>query len=237
MLGVAIMLLISPLGTHGAVYSPPWADALSFAYGSGAPGAGFNTTNAGNFAFQNLRDTGYKAWDTRNVGAGTAMSFAKSDAIWAFFGHGRAGAVMFYNGTSYSELVANSEITTGYTKVNLNSYSWTDLHDVRLMVFAACNTARDGKAGSLDDGNISRVAYIRKGVDSTLAFLELIYWPHIDVWGDAFFNRLRRTDDTINQAAVWAADMVEFKYFSTGGFDSWWTIGGSKKIKPVGYGT
>jgi hypothetical protein len=219
-------------------FNPPLADAFSFDYPDPWPGF-FLTYGAGNKARDNLKTTGYTAVNNRNSSAGFAMSWAKDDAVWAFFGHARPGAVLFYNGISFSELLANSDMTVikaGVAKVSLSAYTWNDLHDIRLMVFAGCNTGQDGKPGSLDDGNLSRVAFIRKGVDSTIAFNGLVHWPVVNGWGDAFFTRLRM-GDTVNQAAQMAVSMVVYSYGWEGGFDSWTTIGGNLKIKPAGYGS
>jgi hypothetical protein len=241
-----MLALILAIGTsasssvNAAQLNPPLADVFSFDYPDPWPGF-FLTYGAGDKARANLKDTGYTAFNNRNKSAGTAMTWAKDDAVWAFFGHARPGGVLFYHGdgTSYSELLANSDMTvikSGVAKVSLSSYTWNDLHDLRLMVFAGCNTAKDGKPGSLDDGNLSRVAFIRKGVDSTIAFQGLVHWPVINGWGDAFFARLRM-GDTVNQAAQMAVSMMIYSYGWEGGFDSWWTIGGTLKIKPAGYGS
>ncbi len=169
------------------------------------------------------------------------MTHANDDAVWAFFGHGREGAVLFYHSDTgeYSELVANTQIDAlggSVTREVLTYTPWQELHDLRLMVFAGCYTANDAAPGTLDDGNIGRVAVMRKYVDAIIAFQDLIYWPYMNTWADAFFTRLR-FGDTVNQAADMAVDMVWYSTGWTAGTESWWTIGGANRIKPVGYGS
>jgi hypothetical protein len=236
LLGAVTLLAALTTPALATQYSPPWADVFSFDYPNDATSKDLFTKVSGDKAVERLTATGYHAFDNNLVSASSSMgsAYAQSDAIWSFFGHGRAGAVLFWNGTQYSELLADSSmspLSSSWGKAYLGS----GLTKVRLMVFGACHTANNG-GGTLYLGNLQSNANAL-GVDSTLGFKDLIYWPQMDYWAWGFYQSLK-DGKTVDQAAVNAAGYVDYALgIGYWGTDTWKSTGGTKKTVPVGYGS
>jgi hypothetical protein len=235
---LVILLTIAALPVVAVQYSPPWADVFSFDYPNDSIGKGLPTKASGDYAVSKLNAAGYHAFDNNLVSAASSMNngYAQSDAVWAFFGHGKGGGVLFWNGTAYSDLLADSTVPPLNSTIAKAYLSPTaELGDIRLMVFAACHTANNGSQSGLYLGNLLSIANA-KGIDSSLGFRDLIYWPQMTFWSYAFFQGLN-DGKTVDQAAVSAMDYVSFTVGGYFGTDSWVTRGGSKKVIPAGYGS
>lgn len=234
-----LLLIVSVLPVSATVYSPPWADVFSFAYPNDATGKNLFTKVSGDNAVAQLTSAGYHSFDNNLVSASNAMGggYADSDAIWAHFGHGRAGAALFWDGANYSELLADSAMTVlnaAWGKQYLSGVN--GITDLRLMVFGECHTANNGNTTGIYHGNLLDSA-VARGVDSAIGFADLIYWPPMDYWSQSFFLTLKN-GHTVDESAVNAASYVLYAlgagYFGT---DSWRSRHGTTVIMPAGYGS
>ena len=181
---------------------------------------------------------GYHSFDDVNRSASTSMgsAWAKSDAVWAAIGHGATsgGGMLFYDGTNTSWLFATNHWPGG--GAYLSSQTHLEFHDIRLMAFLGCDTAKEGDPGGSYRGSLLRVAN-GLGVDSALGFMDTIYFPAFDWWPDAFFTRTRM-GDTVSQAAAMAVDMVTYSVGWDAGSSSWYVYaGGTVKLSPAAYGS
>lgn len=213
-------------------YSPPWADVFSFTYSD------WNSSRAGDWAVTELAAGGYKAFDDVDRSAATSMGsgYAKSDAVWVTIGHGLVGGggMLFDANGAQSWLYATTKWSGG--GAYLSSQTMSEFHDIRLMAFLGCETAKEGDRGGSYGGSLLRVAYSKLGVDSALGFKGTVYWPWFDYWPKAFFTRTRM-GDTVSQAAALAVDMTLVSTGTDAGSSSWYAYGGSVKLKPAAYGS
>ena len=235
---VLVAALAGTPAASAAQYSPPWAHVFSFAYPGDSTGDSLNTRTSGQNAVSQLDGAGYDGRDSTTISAYSALvSYGGNDAVWAHFGHSRAGAALFWNGSAYSEVMADANVS----KLNSN---WaveyikgkTTLKDIRHMAFAACNTA-DSAAPSAPypRGNLM-IAAESAGVDSSIGFYDLVYWPPMNWWARMYFERLRK-GDTVSAAAASARDYVLYATGAYFGTDLYSVRGGSTKLVPAAYGT
>jgi hypothetical protein len=233
-----VLCAVTVIPALATQYNPPWADVFSFAYPNDATGKGLYTKVSGDNAVAQLSGAGYHTFDNNLVSAIGSMggAYAQVDAVWAHLGHGRAGAALFWDGTQYSELMADSSmnpLSSSWGKAYITAV--TGLEDLRLMVFGECHTANNGTTTGLYHGNLLDAATAR-GVDSVLGFADLVYWPAMDYWSNAFFLTLRN-GHTVDESAVNAEGYVLYALGAYFGTDSWRTRHGTSKIMPVGYGS
>lgn len=181
--------------------------------------------------------------------AGAAWDDSRRSAVFGFFGHANAGIAQVDEGPTDPEdhfLVAGTIGDVGADNV----YFWSqllpflDLDDMRLAVFAGCDTANsDPYWGSW--GAIGR----EKGVDSVVGFTDLVYYPvncgaDCNHYGNYFWDRFSvyvQSGDTVGNALSKArADLVT-KEGSAGGWDKWYVSGAvpsptSVRLTPAGPG-
>jgi hypothetical protein len=231
--GILVALALAAGPALATQYSPPWADVFNFTYDN------LNTTRAGDWAVAELSTGGYHSFDDTNKSASVSMgsAYAKSDAVWAAIGHGNTagGGMLFWNGTSSSWLWATTHWSGG--EAYLTSQTYSEFHDIRLMAFLGCDTAKEGDPGGSYGGSLLRVAYSKLGVDSVLGFKDTIWFPAFDWWPKAFFTRTRM-GDTVSQAAAMAVDMTIYSVGWDAGSSSWYVYaGGSVKLSPAAYGS
>lgn len=228
----AVMIIAG--APSGALAAGPRADVFSFLYPSSQSPT--DSRVAGDKAVAGLNAAGYGALDQNQKSAATALSstYGGSDAIWVMAGHGRAGAVLFYNGSALSEVAAESGVPSiGYPMTYIRSTA--GLSDVRLMVFLACDTAADVNTTLPDHGNLMNNAYFNRGVDSTVGFTGSILWEGERYWSDMFFTNLSQ-GKSISTAASNAADYVMYTFMTYGGFDTGRVYNGSPTVLPAGFG-
>jgi hypothetical protein len=230
-----IIALAVPTGAMASQYSPPWADLICSHYpGSG----GLDTETACANAFARLNAAGYHSFNDFNVTGVTAMStsYAQSDAIWAVFGHGGPGGISTFptypNGSAWSNVFSDPSHGTcnvsGSTNACISNYSVSQLHAIRLMLFAGCETAQTNE--------LSWNAY-NKGVDSSIGFSQLIYQDHVNVWTDRFFYYAATSGLDEYNAAVAAENDVYAQFGGYGGTNSSVIWGSFTMLKPAGYGS
>ncbi len=148
---LAVALLIgSATPTTATQYSPPYADIFGFAYNPDPNN--LNTEESAQRFAVYMDSGGYHDFTDLNVPARTAMGtyYAQSDAIWAFFGHGGPGQILLCdtNGRpcdvgAATHLYADATIGSCLAPNQCLSVV-TGLGDIRLMLFAGCETADDG---------------------------------------------------------------------------------------------
>lgn len=232
-------ILISAQLTAAATYSPPHADVFSFNYPGDSTGKSLPTRISGTNAFNKLNGMGYHAYDITEISAATSISSTNggSDAVWAHFGHGRPGAVPFHTSSGYSELKASSQVPNlvqSWPIANINTMS--GLNDIRLMVFAECNSANSAiPTVTYPYGNLLYGAQ-DAGVDAALGFSGTIYWPMMDGWSTIFFQTLGQGND-VKASAVNAASYVLYAYGVYAGTDTYSILNSTTKIVPPAYGT
>jgi hypothetical protein len=232
-------ILLSATVTAAATYSPPHADVFSFNYPNDSTGKSLPTRISGTNAYNKLKAMGYHAYDITEVSAATSInsSNAGSDAVWAHFGHGRPGAVLFHTSSGYSELKASSQVPNlvqSWPIANINTM--TGLNDIRLMVFAECNSADSAvQSVTYPYGNLLYGAQ-DAGVDSALGFSGTIYWPMMNGWSTIFFQTLGQGYN-VKDSAVNAASYVLYANGTYAGTDTYSILSSTKKIMPPAYGT
>ena len=236
--GVILVLSLSTGLASAAVYNPPHAEVFSWDYPSGSPGNSLGTRYSGTNAWNQLKATGYTAYDFTNTSASTSVSssYGQSDAVWAHFGHARPGASLFYTSSGgYSELRADGGVSSyGWPQTSL--VSTPGLNDIRLMVFAGCNTAQSAHPGDWAPyGNLMTAAQ-QIGVDSVLGFSGTIYWPNMNWWATMFFQKLRE-GNSLSASASSAAGYVLYATGIYAGTDTYSVHNGTVKITPAAYGS
>lgn len=233
-LAIFVGQMAFPPTTAATTHSPAWADAFS------AQWPDLNTTVAGSNMVTRLHGgLGYTAWNTVGSTAAGAMAsgYAPDDAIWAMFGHGDPGYVTTYNsGTQTTTLYASSALPgaiCSYPHACLSQFTWSQLHQIRLMAFVGCHTAQ-----SAGGANLPSYAYNTLGVDSTIGFNDTVYVPQMQDWSDTFFNQLGYNGgQTVGYAANFAATWVYSIYGGYYGFNSYVVYGSGVKVDPPAYGS
>lgn len=232
--GAALSLMLA----YPATGAGPKAEVYSFLMPSADYGALVRDTRAaGDWAVSRLNAAGYSTADINNVSAATSLNstHAQTDAIWAYAGHGRAGAVVFWNGSSYSEVVAEPGVSQLYSPTYLSSTA--GLGDVRLMVFLACRTAETTSSYLPQYGSLTRNAYYSRRVDMVIGFTGLITVPYYKLWSDMFYTNLQQ-GKTMSTAASNAAGYIESQSLGVDqSFYRYVTYNGAGKITPAGFGS
>jgi hypothetical protein len=236
----AIGVLMVPGRTTAAIKSPPYADVFGNNWND------LNTYEAATDAFNNLNSAGYHAWNDKDSTAVTSMgsAYAQSDAVWADFGHGGPGYITFCNpprGSSCTSVLrgdARVGRCSGGGDDCLSNYP-TQIHYIRLMVFAGCHTAQN----QTNTPNLVDYAVDTNHVDSAIGFRELIYFGGFthpgETWSQSFFTYLRQ-GYTVSQAQSMAVNDVKNVFLALGnasGWDSAYIRNGSIKIVPAAYGS
>ena len=231
--------LLSVMLAGPAAGAGPKAEVYSFLLPSADYSALVRDTRAaGDSAVSRLNSAGYGTADINNVSAATSLNstHAQTDAIWAYAGHGRAGAVVFWNGSSYSEVAGESGVSSyGYPMTYLASTA--GLGDVRLMVFLACHSAETTSSYLTQYGSLTRNAYYSRKVDMVIGFTGLITVPYYKLWSDMFYTNLQQ-GKTLSTAASNAAGYIESQTLGADqSFDHYVTYNGAGKITPAGFGS
>lgn len=228
---MALLLVLAPQHVRAYVYSPPWADAMWNHY----PGTnGLDTTSAANYVKAGF-DGPYHAFSSSPASANNAMSssYAQSDAIWWMFGHAGPGQMEVYHSGTDSYLYISGYCASPTTC--LTSYSWTQLHKIRLMVFQGCNTGQNMTNGD----NLPLHVYSVQGVDSAIGFSAVIdFAPVQDQWGSKVASTSMSMGYTVTNAAWaatnWLGGQLGGDYH---GYDSLVIYGGSTHLSPAAYGS
>jgi hypothetical protein len=164
------------------------------------------------------------------------LYYAQSDAIWVDFGHGGGGFITFCsppNGPTCTSVLRVNSTQGSCSAPNdcLSEYT-SSIHRIRLMVFAGCETAIS--AGGL---NLPSYAYNTDGVDSTVGWNVLVYWPQGDYWATRA-SIYWGIGDTITQGLIAAGADVKNNFGgSAGGWDNFTVWNGGIKIVPAAYGS
>jgi hypothetical protein len=237
-LALATLLVMWPFRASpvaATVYSPPWADGM-WAHFPGT--GGLDTTNTINLVKAGANGLGYQGFSTNpsSIPASMGASYAQSDAIWWMAGHGAAGMIQSYNSTiGWGSLYVSSNApfwsSCGSPNDWLTDYTSTQMHRIRLMVFQACETADPTPNGD----RLHKRAKQNLGVDSSLAFSELIFfssWP--DRWSEFFFD-YADTKNVIDSAAA-AAGVIYAGAGDDYGYNSYSVYGTTVMIDPPAYG-
>lgn len=236
---VATIALSAPALTRAATKTPPWAD-LNCSLFDGSAGLGaMDTTPACSYAQGQLTLAGYKAFaNNGGPSAATVMGpdYAQSDAIWAIFGHANPGFITTYNSATGRTDLAAAPGISGNCAGNsacLSSYTSAQLHSIKLMIFAGCETALPG-GGLGNNGILPRVAVFSKLVDAAVGWSGDITWPHMNRWTWAFFQY----NGTFFNSATWAENQTYALYNDYGGSNnSVWYGNWNLSVRPAGYGS
>jgi hypothetical protein len=184
---------------------------------------------------------GYTSYSANVSSASASMgsAYAQSDAVWLMLGHGGTGFISTRNSSGVlSHVFVSTAGDPNWSCANsvgdtcLTSYTSTQMHRIRLMTFVGCHT---GKALPNGDSLPMR-AYSHLGVDSTVGFVNLIYFPQGTTWTDWFGSYLYYGYN-VHDAAWAAANAVDSAYGGYGGFDSLWMYGTNVKTVPAAYGS
>lgn len=177
---LALLLPLFLLGFTANAYAYD-ADHYAFDNYTSTDGGSIKTTDSSYWgkAYTGPNWMGYTAWALDDRAASDAWTWAKGDTIWAFYGHGRAGGILFKDaGGNTSEIVAESNGNANGTWGNrgpryyLSLYTDTDISKVAFMYFSGCETANNDSW----DGNLVDYADW-KGVDSAVGFTGLVLAP------------------------------------------------------------
>lgn len=243
-LAAMILLTATAPATSAAQYSPPYADIFGFAYNPDPNN--LNTEESAQRFAVYMDSAGYHDFTDLNKQAVTSMgtAYAQSDAIWAFFGHGGPGSVLFCdtNGrpcdvSATTHLYADSSLGSCASPNACLSTS-TGLGDIRLMLFAGCETANDGNPNGAYKGNLLDWAHSARGVDTVAGFYALVTWPMGHDY--ASFAGARLASGETIAVALWQASIdVKNRWFGNAwGWNSITMTGSSgDKIVPAAYGS
>jgi hypothetical protein len=236
--GSALAALVAIAIAGPARASGPMADAM---WGHWNGPNGLDTTSTANVVKGQL--VGYTAYSTNPIDARAAMgtSYAAGDAIWWMAGHGYVGYITSYNATNGSTVIWTSGSVGGSNcaathSTCLTNYSSTQMHDIRLMVFHACQA---GAAISNGD-SLPKRAYNSLGVDSSIGFTQDVGFSNwtSDYWAGQLTYYGMVLHYNVHDAAWMAANDV---YTANGGnyngYDSLVIYGGSVKIYPPAFGS
>jgi hypothetical protein len=219
-----------PLQVQAAIKNPPWADIF------GSKWNDLDTTTSANNFKNNLSAT-YTRFVTLNTTAAVSMgaSYAQSDAIWVNFGHGGPGFITFCNppeGANCTSVlrVNNTDGSCSAPDACLST-AGTSIHYIRLMIFAGCETAV-----SAGTRNLIQYAKNTNGVDSTVGWNPLVYWPHANTWATRMAVYLS-AGNTVNSSLFSAGLDVKNTWGSAMGWDQWSSLNGGIKVIPAAYGT
>jgi len=239
------MALVGAIAISGSsaatVYNPPWADAMWAHYPDDPAGGNLDTTSSMNYVRNRANTAGYDGFSTNPSSARVSLgtSYAQSDAIWWMAGHGAAGFLTTWSATNtWSYIKVDTTVgTCPSPHACLTSYTSSQMHRIRLMVFQGCETGDPAPSGD----KLGYRAYTNLGVDSAVAFGAIIYFSSkADHWSDHFMWLATQPAPytyTVVDAADTAAQYLHDLYGSTYGYDSWAVNGGSTKIYPPAYGS
>ncbi len=247
--GIRLALISVAVAIAGVLALP----GASMAVGPGADVFGnswndLNTYEAATDAFNNLSSSGYYTWNNqKNITAAVAMSgpYAQSDAVWADFGHGGPGFITFCTepgGASCTSVLRGDSragpCSGGMGDTCLSSYP-IQIHRLRLMLFAGCETAKN----QTNTANLVDYAVDTNHVDSAIGFTTLIYYGGFthpgETWSQSFFTYLRQ-GYTETQAESMAVNDVRNVFLALGnasGWDSAYIRNGGTKLIPAAYGS
>jgi hypothetical protein len=205
---------------------------------------------------QSAQAVGY-ASAANNAGrsANEAWVDGLNSTIFGLFGHANAGVFQVNEGATDNadQFLAgglSSDVVSPYTNIRfLSEYlPYVDVDDMRILVLAGCYTAN----GSSTWGNMPSAA-IAKGVDATISFPGLVYFPKTaagtsisttNYSGNYFWDRFSAHSQggaTVSTALSRAVTDLVNKEGSAGGWDQYRVRGavaspGSVRMTPVGTG-
>lgn len=237
---VIIATALSPRTVSATVHTPPWADVF------GSQWNDLDTTTAAS-NFKTTLTSGYTRFLTLNSTATTAMggSYAQSDAVWVTFGHGGPGFITYCNppGGSSCTTVLRANAAIGSCSVGgdcVSDYP-TQIHQVRLMVFAGCDTGFDGAPSGTNAGNLVKQAVNSDGVDSAIGWKGLVYFNGSAQPGEMWATRdavYLNAGNSVNASAYAAGQDVKNANSGNGfGWELYWSLNGGVKIIPPAYGS
>lgn len=235
MLGAAIAVMaISVSPAQATVYNPPWADGM-WAHFPGQ--GGLDTTHTINLAEDYFDQLGYNGFSSNPGSVPLTMgnAYAQSDAIWWMAGHGEAGMIQSYSGTTWGTLYASSTspgATCGAPNDCMTDYTSTQMHRIRLMVFQGCFTALP--SGS--NARLTKKAYDVWGVDSSVGFNDEIFFTNFsDHWSE--FVLLHAASNNLTDSLSMAASDLFAGGAQTWGYGNYSVYGGGVHLTPKAYGT
>jgi hypothetical protein len=206
-LKIGIVLLAFLLA--GMVLVPGASAYQASSYGTyyGYVGSGLlDTSAAASFATDALRYMGYSS--THAVNNPTiAFDRLKNDNVFFFDGHGAAGQVTFASGSALYAIGSNTP--------RLSDLTYSEVNDVALAVYMACNTANTGY-----NGNLLATSVSSKGMDTAVGWTQSISSDQSGTWSDHFWYRLGQSYDVETAAALADAEVQsEYGYYDQGGMD------------------
>jgi hypothetical protein len=227
-----LLFLVGSVGANATQYSPPWADAMWTYNIYSRPAMDI---------VKNALQSDYHSFSTNPANAKTAMgsSYAQSDAIWWMLGHGGVGFITTYNTTNDTTVInVSSQVPgsdCGHNNACLTDYTWSQMHDIRLMVFQGCHSGAQLSNGD----SLPKRAYNNLGVDSSIGWLDLIYVgvSISDVWAHYFTSDAMILHKIVSDSAWDAAQEVYANNGSYYGYDNYNIYGGNTRIWPAQYGS
>jgi hypothetical protein len=213
--GIMASLLACALVGFFAIVNVSAYTASNYGFNCGS----FTTYGDADTARSEQSSIGYSATSYRDSSISSAYNRLRSDNIFFMSGHGAAGHIVFTDGWLYAN--DNGQPTT-----DIGSLPTSDLHDIALAVFSACESAKDSTYSTM-----IQICYDR-GVDCALGWTTTIEASKASTWNSKFWEKLDDQWDVYNAAGE-ANNAVFWTYYSYGGTNNWATRGNTGlKIDP-----
>ena len=231
-----IALTLTMASPAAAFPNPPWADAM-WAHFPGT--GGLDTTTSMNYVRDGFSG-GYTSFSSNPSSAAAAMgsSYALNDAIWWMAGHAGPGYIQTYGSLSqqWSQINTTSSIAScASPNTCLSSYTFSQMHHIRLMGFMGCNS------GDLIGGDsLPKRANQSLGVDSSIGWtVELGFVAQSNHWAQkmASYAMSDKIVRNVSEAAAAATTYLWTTYGQYWGYDHYVLFGGSTYVQPPAYGS
>ena len=229
--------------------NPPWMHGLWYHFTNPPDQDTLDTHGTMDEARNTFDDytSGYTTHSNTTASARIALngSYAETDAIWWLASHGCEGCMWLQSSSGESDIWRDyhnaGEAVPPRTcnsmsgrDVCLTEKTFSQMHDIRLMVFMGCNT------GGVDHWGRTFPAYVTGvlGVDSAVGFSDLIAFSATtsNKWSH-YFSAYNLLGSNVSDSAYAAAQAVLNASGGYNGYNSYVTSGGGTHITPASYGS
>lgn len=187
----------------------------------------FSTVGSAQIASTNINTiSNYSCSTKATSSANTSYSILSGKSFFLFAGHGNAGLIKFWDGSSSSYIVGSRSSNTTTYRALSNLSGDTALADMRVMAFVGCYTANT----SSSSGNLLTVATDDKGASSAIGFTNTVYFPSSGYTFIEKFTEKLADGKTVSSAASSAKSAVWLSNLQYYGYDSY-TIEGDTSTK------
>ncbi len=211
--GLTVLLIIAIISTYAITTfaDTQWATVSGFNYPDG-----LNTTEEATQAISDFSAAGYYPINFSNASAQSIYTDLPTTSIWFFSGHGDAGALNCWNGSTETHIYAFG--ASGLQNGILGNYylnKSSSLSKIKVAVFGGCNTGNTGLPGNL------LTEATAKGVQFCIGWTTTTLEEQHRFWLEHFTNYLENRY-CVSQAWSMADDDVEDEYSLP-----WETTGGT----------